>query len=228
MKLPQCEIFFNDENFSEEILFVSGGRKPDAKYFLKLVEDKKIFAVDRGIEICRENNILPEILVGDFDSAEKISVDWAIKNKIPVERHPVDKDFTDLQLVLKFAEKNFKKNPAVITETFGGRFDHLFSTIFSCGNSELKIFLADEREIIFFLKDNDVAEVKFFDKPFAISLLPISEVCDGVSIDNVRWQLSDAKLFQKIPNAVSNRLEGEKIKISVRSGTLAVYFAFEN
>ena len=88
--------------------------------------------------------------------------------------------------------------------------------------------MADEREIIFFLKDNDVAEVKFFDKPFAISLLPISEVCDGVSIDNVRWQLSDAKLFQKIPNAVSNRLEGEKIKISVRSGTLAVYFAFEN
>ena len=86
MKLPQCEIIFNDdENFSEEILFVSGGRKPDAKYFLKLVEDKKIFAVDRGIEICRENNILPEILVGDFDSAEKISVDWAIKNKIPVE-----------------------------------------------------------------------------------------------------------------------------------------------
>ena len=133
-----------------------------------------------------------------------------------------------MQLVLKFAEKIFKKNPAVITGTFGGRFDHLFSTIFSCGNSELKIFLADEREIIFFLKDNDVAEVKFFDKPFAISLLPISEVCDGVSIDNVRWQLSDAKLFQKIPNAVSNRLEGEKIKISVRSGTLAVYFAFEN
>lgn len=229
MKLPQCEIFFNDEeNFSEEILFVSGGRKPDKKYFLKLAENKKIFAVDRGIEICRENNILPTVLIGDFDSAEKFSVDWAIKNKIPVERHPVDKDFTDLQLVLKFAEKNFKKNPAVITGTFGGRFDHLFSTIFSCGNSELKIFLADEREIIFFLKGGEVAEVKFFDKPFAISLLPISEICEGVSIDNVHWQLSDAKLFQKIPNAVSNRLEGEKIKISVRSGTLAIYFAFEN
>lgn len=226
MKLPQCEIVFEGKNLTEEILFVSGGRRPDEKYFLEVSEGGKIFAVDKGIEICHDLKILPEILIGDFDSAEKISVDWAIKNKIPVERHPVDKDFTDLQLALNFAEKNYKKNPAIITGTFGGRADHLFSTIFSCANSDLKIFLADEQEVIFFLKDNDTAQVNFFKKPFAISLLPITATCEGVSINNVHWQLEDAQLFQKIPNTVSNRLEGDKIKISLRAGILAVYFAF--
>lgn len=226
MKLPQCEIVFEGENLTEEILFVSGGRRPDAKYFLEVSEGRKIFAVDKGIEICHDLKILPEILIGDFDSAKKNYVDWAIKNKIPVERHPVDKDFTDLQLALCLAEKNYKKNPAIITGTFGGRADHLFSTIFSCANSDLKIFLVDEQEVIFFLKDNETAQVNFLKKPFAISLLPITATCDGVSINNVHWQLKGAKLFQKIPNAVSNRLEGDKIKINLRAGILTVYFAF--
>ena len=226
MKLPQCEIVFEGQNLAEEILLVNGGRRPDTKYFLELAKGRKIFAVDKGIEICHDLKILPEILIGDFDSAEKISVDWSIQNKIPVERHPVDKDFTDLQLALNYAEKNYKKNPAIITGTFGGRFDHLFSTIFSSAHSDLKIFLADEQEIIFFLKDNETAQVKFFKKPVAISLLPITETCDGVSINNVHWQLENAKLFQKMPYAVSNRLEGDEIKLSLYSGILAVYFAF--
>ena len=228
MKLPQCEIIFTPEIFEDKILFVNGGRTPDKNFFTELAQDRKIFCVDKGIEICHATNILPEILIGDFDSAEKISVDWAVENKIPTEVHPVDKDFTDLQLALDFAEKNYKKNSAVITGTFGGRVDHLFSTIFTCANSELKICLADEQEIIFFLKDNEVAEINFFKKPFAISLLPISETCEGVNLNNVHWQLENKKLLQKIPNAISNRLEGDKIKISLDAGILAVYFAFEN
>ena len=226
MRLPQCEIISAPKTFDEEILIVSGGRKPEKNFFLNVAKNKKIFAVDKGIEICHENNILPEILIGDFDSAENFSVDWAVENKIPVVRHPVDKDFTDLQLALEHVEKNYKKNSALITGTFGGRFDHLFSTIFTCANSDLKICLADEMEIIFFLKGGESAEINFFDKPIAISLLPISEICEGVTINNVRWQLDGAKLFQNFPNAVSNRLESNKIKISLRAGCLAIYFAF--
>ena len=226
MKLPQCEIIFEGQNLAEEILLVNGGRRPDTKYFLELAKGRKIFAVDKGIEICHDLKILPEILIGDFDSAEKISVDWSIQNKIPVERHPVDKDFTDLQLALNYAEKNYKKNPAIITGTFGGRFDHLFSVISLCAHRKNKIFLADEKEVIFFMKKYEYVQVNFFKKPVAISLLPITATCEGVSINNVHWQLKNAKLFQKMPYAVSNRLEGDEIKLSLYSGILAVYFAF--
>ena len=222
MKLPQCEIKICPEKILEEILLVNGGLQPDKKYFLEIAKDRKIFAIDKGIDICRATNIFPEKLIGDFDSAEKNSVVWAEKNKIPVERHPVDKDFTDLQLALELLQEKI----VLVTGAFGGRVDHLFSTIFTCANSNLKIFLADEQEIIFFLKGGESAEIKFFQKPFAVSLLPMTEICDGVSIDNVHWQLDNAKLFQKIPSAISNRLEGEKIKINLRAGTLAIYFVF--
>ncbi len=225
MKLPQCEIFFKNYQPANlpttNYLLINGGRAPNEKFFRQIAQGKKIIAVDKGIEICRATNILPEMLIGDFDSAEKISIDWAEENKIKILRHPVDKDFTDLQLALDFVE-----NSALITGCFGGRVDHLFSTIFTCANSDKRLFLADEREIIFFLKSNETAEVNFFEKPFAISTLPITETCEGVILNNVHWQLENSKLQQKIPNAISNRLEGDKIKISLNAGFLAIYFVF--
>ncbi len=164
-----------------------------------------------------------EILIGDFDSAGDSAVAWAVGKNIPIERHPVDKDLTDTQLALNFIGEN---SAAIITGCFGGRFDHAFSTIFSCANFPARIFLADDCEIIFFVKGGECVDVEFFSRPMAVSLLPMSGLCSGVTIKNVRWELDNATLAQNFPTAVSNRVEGAKIKISVGSGTLAVYFCF--
>ena len=140
MKFPQCEIIFSEKLPEKEILFIGGGKFPGEKYFLQLAENREIFCIDKGIELCHKLNILPKILIGDFDSANKISVDWAKKNKIPIKRHPVEKDFTDTQLAINFAERSEENFSAVMTGVFGGRFDHLFSNIFTCANSTKKLF----------------------------------------------------------------------------------------
>ncbi len=223
MNLPQCEISYTPANFDSEILLVAGGRRPNENFFKAVAQGRKIFAVDKGIEICRACNIFPEILIGDFDSAESAALDWAIENKIPIKRHPVEKDFTDTQLALELLDKNIS---AIITGIFGGRFDHLFSNVLTCANFKSKIFLADEQEIIFYVKGGESVEVKFFQQPYAVSLLPITETCAGVTTENLHWELSNAKLKQNFPNAISNRAESSEIKISVESGTLAIYFCF--
>ena len=223
MKLPQCEIRYAPAISDSEILMAAGGRRPSEKFFKTVAQGRKVFAVDRGIEICRACNILPQILIGDFDSAEKSAVDWAIENKIPVERHPVEKDLTDTQLALQLFGANIS---AIVTGIFGGRADHLFSNIFTCANSKVRNFLADEREIIFYVKGGETVEVNFFEKPFALSLLPITEICAGVTSENLHWEVSNATLKQNFPNAVSNRIESSKIKISLETGTLAIYLFF--
>ncbi len=226
MKLPQCEIFSSPADSGREFLFVAGGRKPNLNWFSKVAAGKKIFCIDKGIEICHALKLLPEYLIGDFDSAEKNSLDWAKEKNIPVERHPVEKDFTDTQLAIFFAERLKENFSCIVTGIFGGRYDHLFSTIFSCARSNRKIFLADEREIIFYIRDGESTEIKFFEKPVAVSLLPITGLCEGVTIKNVRWELDGATLEQNFPNAISNKISGDEIKISVRKGTLAIYFCF--
>lgn len=219
MRLPQAD-FINVPN--AEVLLVAGGRRPNLDFFKTIAQGRKIFCIDKGIEICRDCNILPEILIGDFDSAESAALAWAIENKIPLKNYPVEKDFTDTQIALELLGKNI---PAIVTGIFGGRFDHLFSNVFTCANYK-NILLADEREIIFYVRGGESVEVNFFQIPLAVSLLPITETCEGVSTENLHWELSNAALKQNLPNAVSNRAESSKIKISVKCGTLAGYFVF--
>ena len=218
MKVPQCEFNIPDA----DILLVAGGRVPNADYFISLAQGRKVFAVDKGIEICRACNILPEMLIGDFDSAEKNALDWAVSNNVKTVRHPVEKDFTDTQLALEPLPKN---TSIIVTGIFGGRFDHLYSNIFTCANYK-NIVLADEREIIFYIRGGESVAVNFFQIPMAVSLLPVTEICEGVTTENLHWELSNATLKQNLPYAISNRAENPEIKISIESGILAVYFCF--
>ena len=225
LKLPQCEIFSSTP--AREIFFVSGGRVPNIDWFKKVYGGRKIFCIDKGIELCKACEIVPNFFIGDFDSANQSAVAWAQKKNIPVEKYPTDKDYTDTQLALKRAEEIFGEHVAILTGCFGGRFDHLYSTIFTCAALNRKIFLADEREIIFYLRGGESADVEFFKKPLAVSLLPMTSTCAGVTTKNLHWELNNATLTQNFPNAISNRIDADKISVSVGSGTLAIYFCFE-
>ncbi|MBR6887545.1 MAG: thiamine diphosphokinase [Selenomonadaceae bacterium] len=224
MILPQCEIFY--PNSTQEILFVGGGRAPNVDWFKKVAVGRKIFCIDKGIELCRACELVPKFLIGDFDSAANSAVEWARAKNIPVEKYPADKDLTDTQLALNRAGEIFGEHVALLTGCFGGRFDHLYSTIFTCAAIDRKIFLADEREIIFYLRGGESAEVKFFKNPLAVSLLPMTNSCAGVTTKNLHWELDGATLTQNFPNATSNRLDADKISVSVGRGTLAVYACF--
>ena len=225
MRLPQCEIF--PSTGTQEILFVSGGRVPSKEFFLSVAGGRKIFCVDKGIELCRACNVIPNFLIGDFDSANRSAVEWARAKNFPVEEHPADKDLTDTQLALNRAAEIFGEHVALVTGAFGGRVDHLYSTLFTCAALDRKIFLADEREIIFFVKGGEDVAVKFFREPTAVSLLPMTNSCAGVSTKNLHWELSGATLTQNFPNATSNRADADEIFLSVARGTLAIYFCFE-
>ena len=225
MILPQCEIFYPTP--AQEILFVAGGRVPSREFFLNVADGRKIFCIDKGIELCRACEIIPEFLIGDFDSANNDSVNWARGKNISVEKYPADKDFTDTQLALNRAAEIFGEHVAILTGCFGGRFDHLYSTIFTCAALNRKIFLADEREIIFYLRGGEGATVKFFKMPLAVSLLPMTSACEGVTTKNLHWELDGATLTQNFPNATSNRADSDKIFISLAKGTLAIYACFE-
>ena len=228
MILPQCEVKEQGRrDKGQEILFVSGGRPPSREFFLSVAGGRKIFAVDKGVEVCRACAVVPNFLIGDFDSANPSAVEWAREKNIPAEKFPADKDLTDTQLALNRAAEIFGEHVALVTGAFGGRVDHLYSNVFTCAALDRKIFLADEREIIFYVKGGEDVAIKFFREPLAVSLLPMTTTCAGVSTKNLHWELDAATLTQNFPNATSNRADDEKIFLSVGSGTLAVYFCFE-
>ena len=221
--LPQLEYTSSNIRDLSEILLIAGGRKPSIDWFNEVKMNRSIYCIDHGIDLCREVNAVPELLIGDLDSAANASIQWALDNKVNIERHPVDKDFTDTQLALNRINDNFF---AIITGVFGGRLDHLFSTLFTCANSQVKNCLADDLEIVLFVNANESVSIEFKMKPLALSLLPITNICKGVTIDGVHWSLQYVDLKQSIPNAISNRLETETVNISIKEGKMAVYLCF--
>ena len=223
LNLPQLKAKFSYAELLSEIVLITGGRQPNFDWFKQMIENRQIVCIDHGIDFCKENDIVPNFLIGDFDSADNYSIQWAIDNNVKIERHNVDKDFTDTQLALNHINDNAL---AIITGAFGGRLDHLYSTLFTCANLQIKNCLTDENETILFLSAGESMSVEFYKIPLALSLLPMSEICEDVTIDGVHWSLNSATLSQSIPNAISNRVESDIVNISIKSGKIAIYSLF--
>lgn len=224
LTLPQLTVKYPISLPERQHLLVIGGRPPATEWLQEAAKERILWAVDRGIDVCRRAELRPKYLLGDGDSASRVAWAWGKALAIPVDTYPSEKDLTDTQLAL---EKLPRHSFTVITGAFGGRFDHAFANIFSCANAPIPCCLADEQEVLAFLKDNMELHILCHQKPQAISLLPLTEECSGITISGVHWSLQNARLHQRLPNAVSNVLEETtEFPISLKKGILGVYLSF--
>ncbi|MBQ9881780.1 MAG: thiamine diphosphokinase [Synergistes sp.] len=224
--LPHVTIECKGEKAQSSALFVLGGREPDAAWFAEAAAGREVWAADRGVEVCRKAGVLPDMLVGDCDSASRESWEWAAEHMVPCERFQSDKDLTDFQLAVNiFCERNRNAAKSIIlTGAWGGRFDHLWSIVISFMNfpaPHVPFCIADEREGLVLLSGPEEMTFSFDGKPKALSLISFSEKCCGVSINGVRWPLEGAELSRDFPYAVSNRpSDSSCVSVSCESGCL--------
>lgn len=213
---------------------IAGGRKPISSWLKDLCPGRDLWAVDSGADSCMKAGIVPDLCLGDFDSLSRSCFDWLQKNAVPLERHPVDKDFTDLQLAIE-RDKRDPSNYLIITGCWGGRFDHLWSLVMSAFEADMfphgPTVLADHRELMFFLKGGESCTVSLKGKgvPKALSLLALSDKAEGVSVSEVKWPLSMASLRRENPYAVSNVIlpDVDKIPVSLEKGALGIYVTWD-
>lgn len=212
------------------VLLIAGGRKPTASFIKNIVQDKIIFAVDSGLEICKKAKIFPHIAFGDFDSVREETFKFFQKQKTPLRIYPTKKDLTDSQIALAYIHEHLKKHPLIITGAFGGRFDHFFSLFYAALKYKNFLLLLDDRECLLPLQKGEELHLFFSKMPKIISLLPLSTKVTGIFLDNVRYPLQNATLTKKIPYAISNEILAQKDQISIKiaSGTLGVYLAFQD
>ena len=89
--------------------------------------------------------------------------------------------------------------------------------------------MADHEEALFYLHGGEEIALTCKEIPTAVSLIPFSARCQGVSCRGLHWELNDALLLQGVPNATSNRLaDGEStFSVSLGRGTLGVCLCWE-
>lgn len=232
LRLPQLEAIITATSTAEpgnEIIFPLGGRPPKDDWFKEIATNRSIWAVDHGIDICKRCSCPPSLLIGDNDSATNEGWNWGESLGIPVDRHPRAKDYTDTQLALVHAADTSPESFLILTGALGGRFDHACSTIHSAAHAKNQCCIADETEVMFFLKGpGDSIALKNFSKlPTAVSLLPITSSAQGITTTGLKWELHDTTLLAEKANAVSNEMLTANFSVEKSGeGILGVYMYF--
>lgn len=145
----------NDDALAQ-ILLITGGRAPSSAWLQKIAAGKKIYCADHGLDICLQADLMPDYILGDGDSATAGNWQAAKRMGVPFEQFPSAKDLTDTQLALQIIGKHYAKVQITVTACWGGRFDHLYSSMFSLAalaGKNIRVCAADEKEVLFYLSD---------------------------------------------------------------------------
>ena len=176
-----------------------------------------IIAADKGYELLKNQGILPDLTVGDFDSLEYTPADTEIL------QHPVEKDDTDTMLAIKegFA-RGFKF--FILYGCVGGeRIEHTIA------NLQALTYIASQGGMGFLVEDETAITAIHNSKLMFdarergdISVFCLGGDAEGVNIKGLHYELTNATLTAAFPLGVSNRFEGKASFVSVKSGTLHI------
>ena len=181
----------------------------------KIEKSSFIICADGGIKHIKALGLIPDVIIGDFDSSENTD---EYSNKIV---YPVKKDDTDLALALNYAEeKGFSECVAI--GCLGGRLDHTLSNIHLLKYAYYKnisLKLIDENTEVFLIKGKK--KIKYSGYKY-ISVFPLGDKATGVTYKGLEYPLCDATLISGIPLGVSNHFADEYAEIECKEGFLVV------
>jgi len=209
-----------EESVSNEIVVVvAGGNPSDPDGLLQVPLGVPVIAVDKGLEHAISLGLEVTVAVGDFDSASPDVVARAEAGATTVERHPAEKDATDLELALDRA-LSMSPERIVVLSGDGGRLDHLFSTLLLLGSSryesvEIDAFIGAAR--VYVVRGERVIEGRPGE---LVSLFALHGPAEDVRTEGLTYSLDGETLEPGSARGVSNVLVGERARVSVGNGVL--------
>jgi thiamine pyrophosphokinase len=200
----------------ETVLIFAGGDSPTDSLAEELPDAELILAADSGYDLAVQAGFSVDVLVGDMDSIQS----EVLPGHVIVERHPVDKDATDLELALSRVMEQ-RPERIVVVGGAGGRVDHELATA---------ALLCSERwntvDEVDWVTDRGWSHVIWRrrivhgDVGRMISLIPMGGVVTGLFTKGLRWNLTDATMHPGTTWGVSNEFTGPVADIRIGSGCL--------
>lgn len=175
-----------------------------------------VVAADSGYDTAIASGHRVDVLVGDLDSISETN----IPGHVIIERHPTDKDATDLELALSLVTRE-SPSRIVVAGGSGGRLDHELAVATLLCSSRWDIV-----EEIDWVSGRGVAHVIrgrriiHGDVGDLLTLIPMHGDAAGIVVKGVKWPLDDETLFAGSTRGVSNIMESPIVDIKVSSGRL--------
>lgn len=207
------------------LIILSYYENRDRAQLLDAAEDADyIICADGGADIACEYGIMPDCVIGDFDST---SMDDRFDCLYIT--YPAEKDLTDSEACLLHAvEKEY--DDITIFGGIGGRLDHTLGNISLLSefySNDRSIKFADSSNSISLLRNGSVeilpsAYYKYF------SIVSLDDHADGVSIAGAKYPLDSIRLERASTLGISNEIADDMAVVTVRDGALLIIRSSDN
>lgn len=233
-----------------DTIIVSGGdiQSDFALYFLKKNIEKagreniRLIAADRGLEFFLDYLILPDVVIGDFDSLSEDGknflemqnedipyggmLEWKLQKGegkvVDVVRLRPEKDDSDTQSAMNYAIQNGAKEIVILGVT-GNRVDHLmanFGLLILAQKQDTEVALADRYNYMKLIPSGTILKkAEQFGK--YVSFFPLGGDVTGLTLEGFKYPLDKYHLTTADSGlTVSNEISEEYAKVTYESGTL--------
>ncbi len=198
---------------------VAGGHASPAS-IPELPADATVIAADGGVDRALALGLHINLAIGDFDSVTPEGLAAAEAAGTRIERHPVAKDATDLELAL---DEAISHDPAriVVLGSGGGRLDHLVGSLLLLGSeryasAEIDAYLGSA--VVHIVRDTrDLAGAP----GEVVSLVPLHGSA-VVTTRGLTYPLVAETLGAGSTRGVSNLFATETASVTVERGAIAV------
>lgn len=200
-------------------LIIAGGSAINPKIIRELIKEVDfIIAADGGALYLYNENIFPDILVGDFDTLEKDILEYYKQNGINIKTFPEKKDKTDLELSIDCALNN-GATEVIITCAIGTRMDHSIANIlllYSLLEKGIKAKIIDDHNEIFFVRQKHEIKKNRYEY---ISVIPIFDDVIGVTMKGFEYETTEEKFNKLSTYGISNKLKHKTGVIEIKKGS---------
>ena len=180
-----------------------------------------IICADNGMKHARYLKIMPQLIVGDFDSSQESDLTYFESQKVPILRFLPAKDETDTEIAIDQAIER----GADRIDIYGGagtRLDHTLANVhllYKGLKQKVKIRLINAYNEVNLIDSFIEIEGQPGD---IISLLPFSQEVSGIYTQNLGYALTNGTLSWEKPCGVSNYMLKTKASVKIEKGLLLV------
>ena len=205
-----------------KVLIISGGELGDIDYTKEHIKGNAlawdlVICADGGARHLEKLGIIPDLLVGDFDSIDPLLLERYREAGIKVQSYPKEKDWTDTQIAVDIAIERDADDVWIIG-ALGSRWDHSYANI-------MLLYRLEQRGIrAKILHSNNTIEMSMDILEIqgvvgqTVSLLPFSQDVLIKSTQGLAYPLNNAVLTLDYPIGISNVLIEEQATIKVGEG----------
>ncbi len=185
-------------------------------------ECQLVVAADAAGEWCISAGVVPDIAVGDFDSARPGAEKRLRGAGVRVLRFPAEKDESDLDLAVA-AAREAGATRLVFSACTSARLDHTLAALGTvAANADLHPTVREPHLTAWAVTSTDDGCLALtLPAGTTVSVIAIGEA-SGVTLDGFMYPLADATLDPLSSRGISNVTTGDSSTVRVGSGTLLV------